>query len=97
MENILLVFYVLTELLYIFIIINIIFSWINILWWNFKINFINSILDPIYENIKKIIPTVIWPFEIAPLILIIILSIFQLIIYKIDPNVLSTYKNIIKF
>lgn len=89
MENILLAIFIFFRLLYFIILIDIILSWLSLFWLNIRIEFIKSILEPIYESIKKIIPTTIWPFEIAPLILIFIIIFIQWIIIWIDKNILE--------
>lgn len=51
--------------------IDIILSWLPLLWINFRPKFISDIMEPMYSNIKKIIPTTIWPIEFAPIIIYI--------------------------
>lgn len=58
------------QFIYIFIFIDIIFSWLSVLWLRYKPKFITDILAPIYSWIKNLLPTNIWPLDFTPIILI---------------------------
>ncbi len=96
-EKILLVVLVLTTLIYYIVLIDIILSWLSLFWLNLRINFFKSILDPIYDRIKNTIPTTIWPFELAPIILIFALFLVQLLINAYDSSIYSNYRQLIPF
>lgn len=97
MQNILLFIFILSKIIYFLIIIDIILSWLTLLWINFRIEYIKSILEPIYEKIKKIFPTIIWPFEFAPLILLMFIFFIQALIISFNSDILAIYNDIIKF
>ena len=97
MQNFLMLILVLIDLMFIIIFIHIVLSWMQILWVKIKIKFIDSILEPIYKKIKNIIPTTIWPFELAPAIVIVILLFVQIFIANYDPVLFTNYKNLINF
>lgn len=86
MKEICLAIIILIDLIYYIIIIDIILSWLSLSWKNFRIKFINSILDPIYEKIRNNIPTSIWPFEFTPIILVLFLIIIKSIVLYISPE-----------
>lgn len=97
MFTILLVIYIVADLMIFLVIAHIILSWLNILWVNIKIWFIDSILEPIYTRIKNSIPTNFWPFEFAPAIFILFLIIIQNFIVAYDSSIYINYKQIINF
>lgn len=97
MQHILVTILLIIDILKIFIIINIIFSWLKLLWIWIKIDFIDSILDPIYERIKNTIPTTFWPFDLTPAIFFLSLVFFQALINLYDPNAYINYKQMINF
>ncbi|ATU05078.1 hypothetical protein BKN14_01320 [Candidatus Gracilibacteria bacterium HOT-871] len=96
-EKILLVVLVLTTLIYYIVLIDIILSWLSLFGLNLRINFFKSILDPIYDRIKNIIPTTIGPFELAPIILIFALFLVQGLINAYDSSIYSNYRQLIPF
>lgn len=97
MNYILLVLLIIIDLFKIMIFIHIIFSWLNVIWVKFKIDFIDSILEPIYERIRNTIPTTIWPFDISPVILLLFIFFTQGLIKLYDIETFINYKNIINF
>jgi len=70
--------------------IDIILSWLPLIWINFRPKFISDIMEPLYKKIKDIIPTTIWPIEFAPIIVYII------IIFFISFLIQLTWENYIK-
>jgi len=76
------------------LIIDIILSWLPILWINFRPKFFSDIMEPIYKKIKSIIPTSIWPIDFSPIIIIIIIAIltsFLLPLTGTNSNVLINF------
>lgn len=64
-------------LIYLLIIVDIIFSWLRLFWMKLsRPKFLISTIDPIYLYIKKYIPTVFWPFDFTPLIILLFIEIF---------------------
>ena len=65
---------------------DVILSWLTLLWINFRPKFISDILNPIYSNIKKILPTTMWPIDFTPIVILILCSFFKWIIFLIFPE-----------
>lgn len=76
------------------LIIDIILSWLPLLWINFRPKFISDIMNPIYKNIKNIIPTTIWPVDFSPIIIIIIMAFLTSFLLPLTG---SNYSELIKF
>ena len=92
--------FILTALVIVFILIkclvfvDIILSWLTILWLNIRPMFIASILDPIYEGIKWKIPTTIWPLDFTPIVILIFMEVFIMFIYWLDTQVYNQINNL---
>ena len=71
------------------IFIDIILSWLTLFWINIRFKFIRDILNPIYNYIKKIIPTTIWFIDLTPIIIIIALEILKYILFFIFPDIIT--------
>ncbi|MDD2487805.1 MAG: YggT family protein [Candidatus Gracilibacteria bacterium] len=71
------------------IIIDIIFSWLQLFGLKIKIDFIRSITTPIYFHVRKYLPTTIGPVDFAPIIIFIMISIISSFITYIRPEVIS--------
>lgn len=97
MNTIFITILLLTDIIKFIIIIDIILSWLALIWFNIRPKFISYIIDPIYENIKKIIPTSFWPMDFTPIILLLILIFIKWIIYSFDPNIAKYYLEITSF
>jgi len=70
--------------------IDIILSWLPLIWLNFRPKFISDIMEPIYKLVKDKIPTTIWPIEFAPIIIYIIIIFFIWVLIQL------TWTNYIK-
>ena len=68
------------------IIFDVILSWLNIFWIKFRPKFISDIIDPLYRNIKKIVPTSIWPIDFTPIVLILLLLFIKWVLFIIFPE-----------
>lgn len=97
MNTILIAILLLTDIIKFIIIIDIVLSWISLLWLNLRPKFISYIIDPIYVNIKKVIPSSFWPIDFTPIILLLILIFIKWIIYSLDPNIAKYYLEITSF
>jgi len=84
---------ILLEILTYFVIFDVILSWLALMWIKRPI-FVWNILDPIYEKVKKHIPTTIWPFELTPIIVIILFTFLKLIVIIIFPEVQNEMKQL---
>lgn len=85
-----------TELLFYIVFIDVILSWVTLVWLNIRPKFIAQIIDPIYSFIKSFLPTTFWPFDFTPIILIMILYFIKWLIIILSPWVQSTINNYIK-
>ena len=81
------------EILSYIIIADIILSWLVLLWINFRPKFIANILDPIYQIIKKIIPTTFWPIDLTAIIVIFILFFMKWLLFLIFPEYINQVIN----
>lgn len=77
------------------IIADVLLSWLTIFWLNFRPIFISSVLDPIYNWVKKYIPTTIWPLDLTPIIVIIFIWFLRWIVLGFFPETAS-YMNMLK-
>lgn len=57
---------------------DVILSWLRAFGLNIRPRFLSNLLEPAYALVKKYIPTQIGPFEFTPIVIIIILSFFQM-------------------
>lgn len=71
------------EIIIIIIIIDVILSWLTLLWLRIRPKFIANIIDPMYFFVKKYIPTNIGPFDLTPIVIIFSIYIIQEIIIRI--------------
>ena len=88
-------FFIFLQLIYIFIILDIIASWIYLIWLNLRPLWFKNLMDWLYSFIKKFIPTTIWPFEFAPMIIIFIIIFIQTLLQYIEPWIRQLYINLI--
>ena len=65
------------EIIFYLIIFDIILSWLTLLWFKFRPDFLSQIIDPIYSTINKYIPTTFWMFRFDALIAILIIYFLQ--------------------
>jgi YggT family protein len=84
------------EIISYIIIFDVIISWLTLLWINFRPKFIADIIDPIYKNIKKIIPTSMWPIDFTPIVVIFLLIFIKWTLFIIFPELQIEVNNLIK-
>lgn len=94
--QILLIIIVFLNLITYIIIFDIIMSWLNLAWINFRPKLISNIIDPLYKNVKKIFPTTLWPLEFTPIIVIISIMFIKWALFIIFPELQSELTNLIK-
>lgn len=94
MNTILIAILLLTDVIKYIIIFDIILSWLMLFWLKVRPKFIADIIDPMYNFIRKIIPSSFWPIDFTPIIILIILIIIKWVVYSIDPAVWEYYLNI---
>ena len=89
MLNVVFALYLFLEIISYIIIADVILSWLSLVWLNIRPVFISSILDPIYKKVKNTIPTTIWPLDLTPIVVILIIAVFQSLIVWFFPWVLG--------
>lgn len=94
MNTILIAILLLTDVIKYIIIFDIILSWLMLFWLKVRPKFIADIIDPMYNFIRKIIPSSFWPIDFTPIIILIILIIIKWVVYSIDPVVWEYYLNV---
>lgn len=85
---------ILLEIVSYIVIFDVILSWLILLWINFRPKFIADIIDPLYKNIKKIIPTSIWPFDFTPIVIILLLMFIKGALYIVFPELQIEVNNL---
>ncbi|EKE30031.1 MAG: hypothetical protein ACD_2C00055G0002 [uncultured bacterium (gcode 4)] len=75
------------DLIKILIIVEVILSWFQLFWIVVRIRFLQSITRPIYNSIKKIIPTTFWPIDFTPIIVFIAIQAIYSLILMLNPGV----------
>jgi len=73
---------------------DVILSWLTIVWLNFRPKFLADIIDPIYNNIKKILPTTIWPLDLTPIVLVFIIFFTTSLLLSFFPEVVPIFNNL---
>ena len=68
------------------IIIEVILSWLVLFGLQVRIHFFLSITQPIYKNIRKIIPTTLGPIDFAPMIVLIIVQLLLSLLIPFTPT-----------
>lgn len=86
--------FIFSELIVYMIFADVILSWLVLLWIKFRPKFIYWVLNPIYSNIKKYIPTSIWVIDFTPIVAIMIIILIQNLLLFIFPDIASQIKNI---
>lgn len=79
--------YIFLDLLYLIIILDVILSWIMVFWINLRPKMLSDIIDPIYEKIRSIIPTTLWPLDFTPIIVLFAIYFLQWIVVMFFPEV----------
>lgn len=77
---------ILLEILTWFVIFDVILSWLQFVWIK-RPAFVWSVLDPMYKWVKNYIPTTIWPFELTPIIVIILFMFIKWLVLILIPEV----------
>lgn len=83
------------ELISYIVIIDVILSWLLLLWIRFRPTFIANIIDPLYLNVRKIIPTRFWPFDFTPIVIILLIMFIKWALYILFPELPIEINNII--
>lgn len=86
--------YLSLQITYYIVFLDIILSWVAILFWDIRPAWLKDFVNSLYKWIKKIIPTNLWMFEFAPMIIIILVQILQWFVVLLEPDVLKLILNI---
>lgn len=92
--QILLAIIIFLEIISYIVIIDVILSWITLTGLRFRPKFIADIIDPLYANVKKIIPTNIWPMDFTPIVIIILLIFIRWALFILFPELQAEVNNL---
>ncbi len=94
MNSIIFAIIIFLEIISYIIIFDVVLSWLTLFWLKIRPKFISDILDPIYKNIKKIIPTSFWPVDFTPIIVIMAIVFIKWALFILFPSVLVDVNNL---
>ncbi|QFR39227.1 hypothetical protein A9Q91_03250 [Candidatus Gracilibacteria bacterium 28_42_T64] len=84
--TILLTIIIFLEIIQYIVFADVILSWLTVFGLKLRPKFLAYIIDPLYENIKKIIPTTIGPIDFTPIVVILILAFVRGILFLLFPE-----------
>lgn len=93
--KILLVIIIFLEIMSYIIIIDVILSWLTLIWIRFRPKFIADIIDPIYKNVRKFIPTRFWPLDFTPIVVILLLLFIKWALFIVFPELQIEVNNLL--
>lgn len=76
------------------IFLDVILSWLTLIWLKFRPKFLANIIDPLYSMVKKIIPTTIWILDLTPIVVIILIYFLSTLLLTLFPEVLPYLQNL---
>ena len=79
------------------IFIDIFLSLLTLFWIRIHIKFVKDVLRPIYDFIRGTVPSTFWGFDLAPIIVILILTFLEGGIYMVFPEVKVLFKSLTVF
>jgi len=94
---IILAFLIFLRILSYLIILDIILSWLSLLWLKLRPKFLADIIDPIYNSIKKIIPTTIGPLDFTPIVVYMFIFFITWLIFGLFPESQWEFLKILEF
>ena len=94
--QILLAIIIFLEIISYIVIIDVILSWLRIFWIKSKPKLITDIINPLYKNIRKIIPTSIWPLDFTPIVVIVLLMFIKWALFIVFPELKVDVFNLLK-
>ena len=74
------------ELIMYIVIIDIVLSWVSLLGFKWRPQFIASVIDPLYTKIKSIIPTSLGPVDFTPIIIFIGITFIKGLLFMMFPE-----------
>lgn len=94
LETILTWFLFFLSFLRILIFLDVILSLLSSLFWsNIRLNVFASILDPLYFQVKKYLPTNIWVIDLTPLVILFIIMFLEGFVFILFPEMIWVIKN----
>jgi len=94
MNELILALMIFLEILTYMIIFDVILSWLTIFWLNIRPQFLVDIIEPLYKNIKKVIPTTFWPLDLTPIIVIFSIIFIKWVLVLMFPETLTDINNL---
>ena len=82
------------EIMSYIVIFDVILSWLSIFWLRVRPKFIADIIDPLYKNVKKIIPTKIWMLDFTPIVVFLLIGFIKWILYLSFPELQAEIFNL---
>lgn len=82
------------DFLFIFVIIDVVLSWLSLFWVRFRPRIFNEVLDPIYRSFKNNLPMTIGPFDFTPIAVLIVLQFALALIFSYSPDVKTLFFNL---
>lgn len=86
MINIIFWLYIALEIFSRLILIDVILSWLMAFWFNIRPKFLRDLIDPLYAFIKKYIQTSISVFDFTPIVLLLLIMVFQILLVWFFPD-----------
>ncbi len=96
MEFIVLAVYLLLELIKWLIIIEIVLSWVSLLGLHIAIPFISLVVHPLFDRVRKIIPSTFSGMDFAPLYVLLAIYIFQNTAIQYIPGLLYSLPSFLR-
>ena len=84
--QILIAIIVFLEIMSYIVIFDVILSWLSIFWFKARPKFIADIIDPLYKNVKKYVPTKIWMMDFTPIVVFLLIGFIKWLLYIIFPE-----------
>jgi uncharacterized protein YggT (Ycf19 family) len=94
---IILAFLIFLRILSYLIIVDIVLSWLTLFWLNLRPQFLKDIIDPIYNSIRKVIPTRIWPLDFTPIIVYFFIFFLTWLIFTFFPESQAEFSKILQY
>lgn len=85
------IIYIFLDLIKYLVFADVILSWIRLIWFQWRPEFLSSIIDPLYKNVKNILPTSIWPIDFTPIVILLIIIFLTWLVELFFPNSLLQY------
>ncbi|MFA6090816.1 MAG: YggT family protein [Candidatus Gracilibacteria bacterium] len=71
------------------IFLDVIFSWGSLIGIHFRPKFIQAITLPLYETVRRLMPSSFSGIDFAPIIVYIVIIFIQSLLISVDPNIMT--------